>query len=286
MEIISTHKQKTLAQDISYTGIGLHSGKPATVRLSPLPPDNGIVFIRADLPERTAIPAQADFVGATMRATTLTRDGQEVFTVEHLLSALYITDVDNCQIEMSGPEPPVGDGSALSFVELIKRAGVMEQDKARKTARIAEVLTVYDGERYVMVLPYDGQRFSFLSLTDQSGLEPQYMDIQIGRDDLVAQVAPARTIAFVNEIEGLKRMGLGLGGTPENVIVYDGDKALTPLRFTDELVRHKILDLLGDLFLAGRFTGHVIAVKSGHALNTALAKKIAEYIEKGESGPC
>ncbi len=283
---IKNYRQKTLAKDVSYTGIGLHSGKPATVVLKPLPPDSGIIFVRADLPERTAIPARAAFVGATVRATTLCHEGREVFTVEHLLSALYITGVDNCQVELDGPEPPVADGSAMPFIELIKEAGILEQDKERAVLHIDREFAIHDGDRYIVAVPYAGQRFSFLSLNDHPLLGSQYLDIEAGRDDFAKEIAPARTIAFMHEVEGLKKMGLGLGGSADNVIVYDEERVLTPLRFDNELVRHKLLDLLGDLFLAGRFCGHIIAVKSGHALNTALAKKIAEYAKKGESGSC
>ncbi len=278
--------QKTISETVSYTGIGLHSGKPVTVVFKPLPPDSGVVFVRTDLPGMPQIPAKAAFVGATVRATTLTDNGSEVFTVEHLLAALFIADIDNCQIELSSPEPPVADGSALPFVDLLEKAGVVSQDRARSVFCLDRELCVHDGERYILVVPYAGQRFSFLSLNDHPLLGAQYFDVEYGKDDFVAQIAPARTIAFMSEIEGLKKMGLGLGGRPDNVIVYDDEKVLTPLRFANELVRHKLLDLLGDLFLAGRFYGHVIAVKSGHALNTALAVKIAEYMHKGESDLC
>ena len=275
-------RQKTIKSSVSYTGFGLHSGKPSTVIFKPAPSGSGVVFVRTDLPGNPQIPAKADYVTATVRATTLTAGDVSIFTVEHLLAALFITDIDNCIIEMDGPEPPVADGSALPYVELLQNAGTDEQDMPRDICRLDKSFSIHDGDRYVLVVPYDGQRFSFLSINDHPLLGSQYIDALIGETDLARDIAPARTIAFMHEIEGLQKMGLGLGGSPENVIIYDKDKVLTPLRFEDELVRHKVLDIMGDLFLAGRFYGHVIAVKSAHALNTALAVKIAKYKEERE----
>ena len=275
-------KEKTITASVSYTGIGLHSGKPATAVFKPAPAGNGIVFVRSDLPGKPQIPAKASLVTATLRATTLKNAAAEVFTVEHIMAALFISDVDNCIIEMDGPEPPVADGSSLPFVELINKAGTVEQERQRQVFVLDKSFSVHDGERYVTVVPYPGQRFSFLSMNDHPLLGTQYFDVEVGKADFINEIAPARTIAFMHEVEGLKQMGLGLGGSMENVIIFDEDKVLTPLRFEDELVRHKLLDILGDLFLAGRFFGHVIAVKSAHALNTALAAKLLDYIQKGE----
>ena len=279
-------KQTTLATSISYTGIGLHSGKIATVVFRPLPVNSGIVFVRVDLPGKPMIPAQAQFVSATVRATTLTNNGAEVFTIEHLMAALFMAGIDNCQVELDGPEPPVADGSSLPFIELFNKVGFIEQSADKQIFPLDRTFSVHDNERYITVIPYAGQRFSFLSINSHPLLGTQYFDVEYGKDDLYKEIAPSRTIAFMHEVEELKRNGLGLGGNSENVIVYDDDKVLTPLRFADELVRHKLLDLLGDLFLAGSFYGHVIAVVSGHALNTALAKKIAKYIQEGENGIC
>ncbi|MDR3348328.1 MAG: UDP-3-O-acyl-N-acetylglucosamine deacetylase [Acidaminococcales bacterium] len=269
-------KQNTIASSFYYKGIGLHSGKPARIAFKPLPPGKGIEFVRADLPGRPVIPAKAEYVVSALRATTLSCRGADVFTVEHILAALFIAEIDNCQVELDGPEPPAADGSAAPFVRLVAEAGRAEQAAERESARIEKPLAVYDGERYLLATPYEGQRFSFLSLSDHPLLGAQYFDAQAGKINFASEIAPARTIAFAHEIEGLREMGLGLGGNQDNVIVYDGEKPLTPLRFADELVRHKLLDLMGDLFLAGRFCGHVTAVKSGHALNTKLALQIAQ----------
>ena len=274
--------QKTIKSSVSYTGFGLHSGKPSTLVFKPAPSGSGIIFVRTDLPGNPQIPAKADCVTATIRATTLTVGEISVFTVEHILAALFMVDIDNCIIEMDAPEPPVADGSALPYVELLQKAGITEQEQPREIYRLDRSFSVHDGDRYVIAVPYDGQRFSFLSINDHPLLGSQYIDVEVGKADLIDEISPARTIAFMHEIEGLQKMGLGLGGSPENVIIYDKDKVLTPLRFEDELVRHKVLDIMGDLFLAGRFYGHIIAVKSAHALNTALAVKIVDFKEERE----
>lgn len=280
------NKQKTLKNSVSYTGIGLHSGKIATVVFNPLPVDSGIIFVRVDLPGKPKIPAKAQFVSTTIRATTLTNEGAEVFTIEHIMAALFMSGIDNCQVELDGAEPPVADGSAQPFVDIFYKIGIVEQDKKKDIFLLDKSFSVHDNDRYVTAIPYDGQRFSFLSINSHPLLGTQYFDVECGKDDLYKEISPARTIAFMHEVEELKKNGLGLGGTSENVIIYDDEKVLTPLRFSNELVRHKLLDLLGDLFLAGSFYGHVIAVVSGHALNTALAKKIAEYVQKGENSLC
>lgn len=281
--MIEEVKQKTIAGSVSYTGIGLHSGKQATMIFRPLPPDSGIIFARTDLPGKPQIPARAANVTAATRATTLKAGTGEVFTVEHVMAGFFMLGIDNCLVEMDSPEPPVADGSALPFIEAIRQAGLVEQDRERKVFVLDKSFSVHDGDRYIAVLPYEGRRFSFLSINDHPLLGTQYMDVEEGKTDFIAEIAPARTIAFMHEIEMLQKMGLGLGGSKENVIIYDKDKVLTPLRFTDELVRHKVLDVMGDLFLTGWFYGHVIAVKSAHALNTALAAQIADYIQKGEN---
>jgi UDP-3-O-acyl N-acetylglucosamine deacetylase len=282
---LTKQRQNTIAATFSYEGVGLHSGRPARIVFKPLSPGKGIEFVRTDLPGRPVIPGKAANVTSTLRATTLSFQGADVFTVEHVLAALFMAEIDNCQVELDGPEPPAADGSAAPFVRLLGQAGKEEQAAPRSVVRIEKPLAVYDGERYLLATPYEGQRFSFLSLNGHPLLGAQYFDAQAGLTDFANEIAPARTIAFTHEIEGLKKMGLGLGGNQDNVIVYDDEKPLTPLRFADELVRHKMLDLMGDLFLAGRFCGHVTAVKSGHALNVKLALKIAQARQEAADWP-
>lgn len=270
-------KQRTLKTEISYTGIGLHSGREVHATLKPAPEDKGIVFVRTDLPGAPQIHAKAENVTSTLRATTVEEDGHKVFTIEHLMSAFHAHRIDNAYVELDSEEPPVADGASLVFFELMAKAGIAEQAKDRKEIVIDKVYRIDDEKtgRFVMVLPYDGFRVSFTSLNPHKLIGVQYEDFHIDEAVYHKEIAPARTIAYEKEIQALREMGLGLGGSLENVIVYNDEGWLNPLHFEDELVRHKILDVIGDLRLAGIIRGHVIAAASGHALNTQLAKEIA-----------
>ena len=273
-------QQTTLAAEASYTGIGLHSGCEVHMVLKPAPADTGLVFVRTDLEGQPQIHATASNVTSTMRATTLEENGCKVFTIEHLMSAFHALHIDNCYIEIDAEEPPVADGSSLAFFQKMKDAGITELAAERKEIVIDKVYRIDDAEhnRFVMVLPYDGFRVSFTSVNPHKLIGVQYENFEISPDIYEREIAPARTIAYEQEIEALRNMGLGLGGTLESVIVYNDKGWLNPLHFEDELVRHKILDVIGDLRLAGPIRGHVIAVASGHALNTNLAKKLVENL--------
>ena len=273
-------KQVTLASAVSYSGAGLHSGKEVTMRLMPGSPDSGIVFTRTDLPGRPEIHARAELVTSTLKATTLSENGAQVFTVEHLLGALSAMGVDNCRIEMDAPEPPVTDGSGLVFARMVQQAGRTEQEAEKKIRVINRPFSVYDGDKYILMLPYDGTRVSFTSVNPHPLLGTQYFDLLLDEETFLKEIAPARTIGFMREVEQMRKLGLGLGGNLENALVYDDEKCLSIPRFPDELVRHKILDVLGDLSLIGAWKGHIIAVKSGHAYNSQLAKQIIAYREE------
>lgn len=269
-------KQQTLRNKVSCTGVGLHSGKEVRLELQPADVDSGIIFLRTDLPNQPTIHATADNVTATIRATTLFEDGAKVFTIEHLMSALNVCKIDNCLVAMNAEEPPVLQGNAIDFFRMIKSAGVVEQPAERKIFNVEKIYRVDadDGKRFVMALPYDGFRVSFVSVNPHPLIGIQYADFEITEETYAAEIAPARTIAYEKEVAALNAMGLGLGGTLENVIVYNDDGWLNELIYPDELVRHKILDVIGDLRLAGIFNCHIVAAASGHALNTQLAKKI------------
>ena len=271
-------QQKTVGKTVTYTGIGLHSGRNVTITLNPAGASTGIIFVRTDLPGTPQVAALASNVTNAMRATTLESGSAKVFTVEHLLAAFYAMGIDNCLVEINSVEPPVADGSALPFVRLIEEAGEEEQDALRTSVVVTEALVIRDGDKFITVLPYDGLRITFTSINSHPMLGVQFGDYEITKNIFIREIAPARTIGFMNEVALLQAQGLALGGSLENVVVYDDEKVLTPLRFPDELVRHKILDIIGDLALAGNIKGHIIAVKSSHALNTALAKKIVEHI--------
>ena len=273
-------QQTTIKKEVSCAGIGLHSGQQVTLVLKPAPVNCGIIFKRVDLPNQPVIKATAENVTATVRATTLEQDGAKVFTIEHLMSALHVSEVDNCIIELDAEEPPVLMGNSVDFFRLIKSAGVEKQEVERREVVIDKIYRVDDltseGRRFVIALPYDGFRVSFTSVNPHPLVGIQYEDFIIESDIYEKEIAPARTIAYEKEIEALRAAGLGLGGTLENVIVYNDERWLNDLIYPDELVRHKILDLIGDLRLAGIISkGHIIAAASGHALNTKLAKMIA-----------
>lgn len=273
-------QQTTLAAETAYTGIGLHSGREVHMVLKPAPADTGLVFVRTDLEGCPQIHATAANVTSTMRATTVEENGCKVFTIEHLMSAFHALGIDNCYIEIDAEEPPVADGSSLAFFQKMQAAGVTELEAERQEIVIDKVYRIDDEEnkRFVMVVPYDGFRVSFTSVNPHKLIGVQYENFEISPELYEREIAPARTIAYEKEIEALRSMGLGLGGTLESVIVYNDEGWLNPLHYEDELVRHKILDVIGDLRLAGPIRGHVIAVASGHALNTSLAKKLLENL--------
>ena len=269
-------KQRTLQNKVSCAGVGLHSGKKVQLELKPADVDSGIIFLRMDLPRRPKIHATAANVTATLRATTLEENGAKVFTIEHLMSALNACQIDNCEIEISAEEPPVLNGNSIDFFNMIQAAGIVEQDKERKIIQLEKIYRVdgAEGKRFIMALPYDGFRVSFVSVNPHPLIGIQYGDFEITTEIYEQEIAPARTIAYEKEIDALQAMGLGLGGTIENVIVYNDTGWLNKLNYPDELVRHKILDVIGDMRLAGIFNCHIVASASGHALNTQLAKKI------------
>ena len=269
--------QQTLKESFVFEGIGLHSGKPVRIKFLPAEADTGVVFVRSDLVEKTKIIALADQVTSTQRATTLGNGTNKVFTVEHILAALYLMGIDNCQIEMNSPEPPAADGSSKIYCELILKAGILPQNTLLQYLTVEKSFQVYDQKRYITIQPYEGYRISFISENSHPELGTQFYDIELDDENGIAEIAPARTIGFVEELEILKANNLALGGSLENALVYDKDKSLNEPRFPDELVRHKILDVIGDLALCGfRIKGHVIASQSAHSLNAELAKQLQE----------
>lgn len=269
--------QTTLARPVSYSGIGLHAANEVHMVLRPAPADTGIVFVRTDLAGNPSVPAQLTYVTNTMRATTLEQGEAKVFTVEHLLSALQGMAVDNCIVEMDSVEPPVADGSSLTFVRLIEQAGIQKLDMPRRVLTVRRQHLVQEEDKFIAILPYDGFRITFTSINPHPLLGVQFSDTEITKDNYIRDIAFARTIAFTKELAMLKKLGLGKGGTLENTIVYDDTTCLSVLRSDDELVRHKVLDVIGDMALLGRsLKGHIIAVKSSHKLNNMLARQISE----------
>lgn len=272
--------QTTIAAPVSYTGVGLHSGKDVTMKLQPAEADTGIVFTRVDLPGQPQVEAKAENVTSTLRATTIEDNGIKMFTIEHVMSALHGAGIDNVEICINAEEPPVADGSSREFFQLLQKAGIRQLDRERQEIVIDQLYRVDDGDKFVLALPYDGFRVSFTSINPHPLIGIQYGDYEITEEKYLKEIAPARTIAYEKEVEALHKMGLGLGGTLENVIVYNDEGWMNPLIYPDELVRHKILDLVGDLRLAGIVKGHFVAVKSGHALNTTMSKLLKAKLGK------
>ena len=282
---MTIEKQHTLKQAASCDGIGLHSGKLVEMTLRPAPVDTGIVFVRTDLEGHPQVHAVASNITATTRATTLTENGASVTTIEHLMAALAILKIDNCYVEMSAAEPPVGDGSAQAFIDEIQKAGIQEQDGERQVYHVDRAFSHYDGDRSIVVLPYEGFRITFTSINPHPLLGTQVLHVEDKGDCFLKEVAAARTVAFEEEIAQLRKMGLGLGGNLDNVVVFGKDKVLSKLRFPDELIRHKILDVIGDMYLLGPIHAHIICMKSGHAFNDNVSRQIDEYRKLHEYHP-
>lgn len=275
---MSVSSQHTIAEKISCTGIGLHSGEPVQLTLHPARIDAGVAFVRTDLPHPVEIPARASAVSSTRYATSLGRGDVAVGTVEHLLAAVYSLGVDNLRVEVHGPEVPVMDGSAASFVFLLRAAGLFEQGAERRRLRIRRPIEVGEGDRRIRVEPARGLRVSYAvdyahpAIGRQSVRELLLDDGCFERD-----IARARTFGFLHEVEALWRGGLARGGSLDNTVVMDEERVLNDdgLRWHDEFVRHKILDLIGDLALLGMpLEGHVVADRAGHALHQELVTAV------------
>ena len=265
--------QRTLKDSVNCAGIGLHSGKKVNLTLSPAPEDSGIIFKRKDL-GGIEIPAKVGKVGRVDFATSLTAEGQEIKTVEHLLSALYGMGVDNALVEIDSAEVPIMDGSAASFVFLIKEAGVVNQTRSRRYLKVVKPMEVSEEGRWIKVLPCEDLRVTYTIAFPHPIIRQQTLTIPINEATFEDQVAPARTFGFMKDIERLRIKGLTLGGSVDNAVVLSETGVMNRhLRFQNEFVRHKILDFLGDIALAGfPLKAHIIVHKGGHRLHVQLAK--------------
>ena len=280
---MTTPRQNTIGREAELTGVGLHTGAPVTIRLLPAQVDTGVVFRRTDLPDSPEVPAALDRVVSTDRGTTIAAGSAQVHTVEHLLAAAYAAGVDNLVVAIDGPEPPAGDGSARLFVELLREAGTAEQDAPIRSATLKEAFAVREGDAEYVVSPSSGYEVSATIHFPHPLIGRQFASFAITPDAFATEVAPARTFGFVDEVETLRARGLALGGSPENAVVLTeaGLVENTELRFADEFVRHKILDVVGDLALLGaRVQAHVVATRPSHRGNVALAREIRSRVEK------
>lgn len=269
--------QRTLARSASLAGTSLHTGQAVKLTLQPAPVDYGFKFRRVDLPDQPFIVADVDKVQTVERATTLAEGAVKVHTVEHILSALTGMGIDNAIIEMDANEPPIADGSARPYVELIKKAGIVEQDAPRRMWQVREPVTIETkGGSILTILPSKEYRVS-VTCVGPEGRITQYFDSVVNPETFEKEFAPARTFTFYEDIKPLLEKGLIQGGSLENAVVIRGDELMSkePMRFNNEFARHKAMDMIGDLSLAGkRILGHVIAIMPGHGPNTMLAAKL------------
>jgi UDP-3-O-[3-hydroxymyristoyl] N-acetylglucosamine deacetylase / 3-hydroxyacyl-[acyl-carrier-protein] dehydratase len=271
--------QHTVAKAAGFSGTSLHTGEKVTLKLHPAPVDHGIKFKRNDLQDEPTIDAKIDNLKTVERATTIGEGSVRVHTVEHVLGALSAMGVDNAIVEMDANEPPIGDGSAQPYVDVIKRAGLAAQEAPRKFFDVREPMHVESKNGALLVLlPDDKFRISCTQAGPNNRFT-QFLSMEITPALFEREIAPARTFVYYEDVEPLMEKNLIKGGSLENAVVVRGDSVLSkePLRFEDEFVRHKILDIIGDLALLGRrIRGHLIAIKPGHAVNADLARTLAK----------
>ena len=280
-------KQRTLARAVSIKGTGLHTGNPVQLTFKPAPANHGLVFKRLDLHGQPEIHPRIEAVGDLVRNTTVQEGHAKVHLVEHVLSALHGCGIDNALIEMDASEPPIMDGSARPFVALIQEAGAVDQDKDRVYYELDAPVSVMKGNRSIIALPFDGLKITCTS-TDDRGYHTQHLSLTIDPETYVSQIAPSRTFTIYEDIEELLKLGKIRGGSLDSAVVIKGGNILSkePLRFRDEFVRHKILDIIGDIVLLGMpLKAHIIATCPGHQLNAELTKALfdrrAEAAKRG-----
>jgi len=277
------NKQQTLRESAIYSGIALHTGVRSTLRFLPCDANSGITFRRIDLPGKPEVKALASKVVDVRRGTTIGEGECVAHTVEHIMASLHALNIDNAIIEMDGPEPPIADGSSLPFWQVLKAAGTVEQDAEAKYFTPDKPLFVDAGVTTLVILPYEQPELRISCTTSFKGcpVDPQFLDIVVNTESFDQEICGARTFVDYRDLGQLLAMGLCKGGSLDNAeIIHDGAIICKDgLRYENEIVRHKILDLVGDLYLCGcRVNGHVIAVKPGHHRNVALAGLIMQQL--------
>ncbi len=283
-------RQRTIAREVSLSGIGLHSGAETTVVFKPAAPDSGVRFVRTDLEGRPEIPVGVDtaVTGEDFsRRTTIGNGNACVGTVEHVLAAARGLGIDNVIVEIDAPEPPEPDGSCAPYVEVLRRAGAVEQDAERSYFVLSEPVEFSEGGIEIAAHPYDGFKISFTIAYDHPLIGTQHISLDIDEDVFEREIAPARTFSLLEDVESLKQRGLIKGGSLANSVVVGEDGVLNEgaLRFSDEFVRHKVLDLLGDLSLLGRpLKMHVVSARSGHSTNLKFVKLLHESFSMADEG--
>jgi UDP-3-O-[3-hydroxymyristoyl] N-acetylglucosamine deacetylase len=281
---IENEAQQTIKKEIVVEGISLHSGKDSKIRIIPAAENTGIVFYRADLDQKIKITAEPASVVNLIRNTTIGSHKVEeakISTIEHLMAAIWGSGIDNLEIAVSGPEIPVIDGSAFPYYSELIKNGTKKQKTKRRVYKIEETIFAREEESYIAILPYDGFKISYTLDYDHPVIGSSYFEFDPAKMDFAEEISKARTFGFAAEVEKLHEQGLALGGSLDNAVLIEETKTVNPLRFENEFVRHKVLDVIGDMFLNGRIMGHIMAVKSGHRLHVNLAEKIrAKMLEE------
>lgn len=280
----SQRRQKTLKSPAQFSGIGIHTGREVGLRFVPAKEGTGIIFKRVDLPGHPAIPATIEYVQDTSRSTIIGIGEVRIHTVEHVLAAIRAYGIDNLFIEISSLEPPVGNGSSDVFVEMIEQAGILEQEAFVSVAKLTTPIYLSEGDIHLVALPSNEYRISYtLSYPETPALRAQYHTLEVTAERFKHEISPCRTFSLFKEVSALMDRGLIKGGSLDNAVIIKDETIFSKngLYFSNEMARHKILDLIGDLSLVGfDFHAHIIAIRSGHATNVALAKLIYEYITR------
>lgn len=267
--------QKTIRGEVSISGVGLHSGQEANLRILGAPEDSGIVFKRLDLPGRPGMKVSVEESGGAERCTTIGRAAFQLMTVEHFLAAAWGLGIDNLLVEIDGVELPILDGSALPYALLLREGEIVAQKKEKKVVYIRNILQISLGDALLLALPSNELKITYVASFPNSVAGTQLLQISLTEENFLEEIAPARTFGFWEEVEALRKSNLALGGSLENAFLLHRDGYSSPLRFPDEVVRHKVLDLVGDLAVMGRPLGaHILAIRSGHRSNIELVKII------------
>ena len=285
--------QNTIRKKINCSGIGLHTGKDIHMNLLPAEANTGIRFIRTDLEEKNFIPAFMNRVVDTTMATTISEGDVSVATTEHLLAAINGLAIDNILVEIDGPEIPIMDGSAFPFVSLLQTAGIKQQKSYRRLVKITQEISFREGDRYISIYPYDGFKVTAEINFEHDSVRRQVYSLSVSTEKFIAEISKARTFGFLDDVKKLQQNGLALGASLDNAVGMDENGILNKegLRYVNEFVRHKIMDIIGDMTLLGcPILGHIVAYKSGHSQHLKLMEKIAatpeawEFVELKKNG--
>ena len=281
---VVSRRQKTLSNKVSFSGVGIHTGQEVSLKFCPAEVGEGVYFKRVDLPGQPVLPATFEYVFDTSRSTNISINDVRIYTVEHVLAALRAYEIDNVCIELSGIEPPAGNGSSDVFVELIEKAGIEEQNGEVPLLKLKSPVYFSEGDIHLVALPSDEYRISYtLHYPNSPALGTQFFSTHVTAENFKKDIAPCRTFALYEELSYLMDRGLIKGGSLDNAVVIQEKAVISKggLFFPDEMVRHKILDVIGDLSLVGmNFLAHIIAIRSGHASNYSFAKKLFHHISQ------